>query len=57
MPVLVGQFDPDRPRHTFEQPIAAWVTELEAAGFESVQTVPIHDYWWAPAVLIDARTS
>ena len=57
MPVLVGQFDPAQPRHTFEQPIEAWVSELEDAGFESIQASPIHDYWWAPAVLIDARTT
>jgi hypothetical protein len=54
MPVLVGQLDPSRPRYTFEQPIAAWVDLLEAAGF-AVVTTPVFDYWWAPAVLVDAR--
>ncbi|HEX6419007.1 MAG TPA: class I SAM-dependent methyltransferase [Acidimicrobiales bacterium] len=54
LPVLVGQFDPARSRHTFEQPIAAWVDQLAAAGFERVATVPLADYWWAPAVLVDA---
>lgn len=53
MPVLVGQLDPSRPRYTFEQPIAAWADLLAAAGF-SVSTTPIFDYWWAPAVLLDA---
>jgi SAM-dependent methyltransferase len=55
MPVLVGQFDPDEPRHTFEQPIDRWVAELETAGFHQVTTTPLVDYWWAPAVLLDAR--
>jgi hypothetical protein len=54
MPVLVGQLDPSRPRYTFEQPIAAWAQLLAAAGF-NVVTTPIFDYWWAPAVLLDAR--
>jgi hypothetical protein len=54
MPVLVGQLDPSRPRYTFEQPIAGWVDVLSAAGF-GVTTTPIFDYWWAPAVLLDAR--
>ena len=55
MPVLVGQFDPDQPRHTFEQPIDSWVADLLAAGFKVEATTPICDYWWAPAVLIEAR--
>lgn len=54
MPVLVGQLDPSRPRYTFEQPIAAWADLLVAAGF-AVSTTPVVDYWWAPAVLVDAR--
>jgi hypothetical protein len=54
MPVLAGQLDPSRPRYTFEQPIAAWVQQLTAAGF-AVATTPVLDYWWAPAVLLDAR--
>ena len=54
MPVLVGQLDPARPRYTFEQPIAAWAETLAAAGF-TVTTTPVFDYWWAPAVLLDAR--
>jgi SAM-dependent methyltransferase len=54
MPVLVGQLDPSRPRYTFEQPIAAWASSLSAAGF-TVTTTPVFDYWWAPAVLLDAR--
>ena len=41
MPVLVGQFDPDQPRHTFEQPIAGWVSDLEAAGLAMVLDVVV----------------
>jgi SAM-dependent methyltransferase len=54
MPVLLGQFDPTQPRHTWEQPIDAWVSDLTAAGFHDVHHRHIHDYWWAPAHIIDA---
>jgi len=56
MPVLVGQVEPGRARHTFEQPAAAWEDDLRAAGFTDVTTVPLHPYWWAPAVLITATS-
>ena len=56
MPVLVGQFHPDRPRHTWEQPVQAWLDDLRAAGFVDVRHHHIDDYWWAPAHLIDAET-
>jgi SAM-dependent methyltransferase len=54
MPVLVGQFDPGQPRLTFEQPAARWVEDLHVAGFSHVTVKPVADYWWAPAVLIEA---
>jgi SAM-dependent methyltransferase len=54
VPVLVGQFDPDRPRHTWEQPVAAWAADLRAAGFAGVRHRLLSDYWWAPAYLIEA---
>lgn len=54
MPVLVGQFDPARPRHTWEQPIDAWADDLVAAGFATVDHHLLHDYWWAPAHLLTA---
>jgi hypothetical protein len=57
MPVLAGQFDPARPRHTWEQPIAAWVADLEAAGFTDVRRRPVAGYWWAPAELVEAVPS
>ncbi len=54
MPVLVGQLDPSQPRHTWEQPIDAWVADLRAAGFTDVVSRELCDYWWAPAHLIVA---
>ena len=56
VPVLVGQFDPARPRLTWEQPLAAWVEELAAAGWTTGSTTMLDDYWWAPAHLILARS-
>src|SRR5262245_38831540 len=55
VPVLVAQFDPARPRLTWEQPVTAWEAELEAAGYWVEGIVPLYDYWWAPARLIVAR--
>lgn len=52
VPVLVGQLDPARPRHTFEQPAAAWARDLVDAGFVEVDVTPVSDYWWAPAVAV-----
>lgn len=57
VPVLVAQFDPSRPRHTHEQPVAAWERELAAAGWHGVASHPVVDYWWAPARLITASSS
>jgi SAM-dependent methyltransferase len=54
MPVLVGQFDPGQPRHTWEQPVDAWTSDLLDAGFHDVRQSRLHDYWWAPAHLIEA---
>ena len=52
--VLVGQFDPAQPRHTWEQPVSAWVRDLEFAGFTNMESTVLHDYWWATAHLITA---
>ncbi len=56
MPVLVGQFDPEVARHTWEQPIERWKGDLRGAGFHKVSSKPIHDYWWATAHLITGHT-
>jgi hypothetical protein len=55
MPVLFGYFDPTAARVNYEQPIADWVAQLDAAGWRTVTTRPLYGYWWAPAYLIDAR--
>lgn len=55
MPVMLGYFDQTAARVNFEQPIAAWVAQLRAAGFAQVQTQLLDRYWWAPAYVIDAR--
>jgi hypothetical protein len=54
VPVLVGQFAPGRPRHTWEQPVDAWAADLAAAGFTDVRHSRLHPYWWAPAHLLEA---
>ena len=54
MPLLIGQFDPTHTRHTWEQPVAAWVTDLHAAGFPAVTHRPLYDFWWAPAHVVEA---
>jgi SAM-dependent methyltransferase len=57
VPVLAGQFAPDRPRHTWEQPIGTWARDLTAAGFTDVRHRLLHPYWWAPAHILEARGS
>lgn len=54
IPVLIGQFDPQRARHTFEQSATSWKQELMGAGWSRVETIPVAPYWWADAVLFDA---
>lgn len=55
MPVMFGYFDRGRARTNHEQPIDAWVDDLEQAGFSRVEVRHLDDYWWAPAHLLDAR--
>ena len=54
MPVMFGYFASGRARITYEQPAAAWVADLGAAGFATVSSSVIDDYWWGPAVLLRA---
>lgn len=56
MPVLLGQFDPAQQRHTYEQPIEAWVTELTNAGFADVGATFVSDYWWGQAYVLNATS-
>ncbi len=55
MPVLVGQFDPNRHRSTFETAIEAWMAQLEESGWKVTNEIRVADYWWAPAVCIEAE--
>lgn len=48
IPVFMGWFT-NTPRTTWEGSTATWRSTISAAGF-SVETVPVSDYWWAPAV-------
>ncbi|GAK58070.1 methyltransferase type 12 [Candidatus Vecturithrix granuli] len=54
LPVMFGYFDRSRARTNYEQPIQTWVEECRAAGFTTITTRPLYDYWWAPAYLLDA---
>jgi hypothetical protein len=52
-PMLLGQLRAQSPSN-WEQPAIAWVDELLAIGFRTVDVEHLHDYSWAPAVLITA---
>ncbi|HEU4323615.1 MAG TPA: hypothetical protein VFS21_10750 [Roseiflexaceae bacterium] len=54
LPVMLGYVDPTAARTNYEQPIAAWQSDLLTAGFSRVRAVPLYDYWWAGAYLLDA---
>lgn len=53
LPVLVGQFTPGGDRVTFEQSCDRWAEQVGGAGF-AVTIRPIHDFWWAPAFVLEA---
>lgn len=55
MPVMFGYFDKTVARTNFEHPIRDWVKLLQSAGYRSIERIVLFPYWWAPAVLIDAR--
>ena len=54
MPILFRNFETIGEAAIYEQPIAAWETELRAAGFASVERRLLHQYWWADAYLLVA---
>ena len=54
LPVLLGQGDPRVSRTNWEQPAVKWAGQLVEAGFTDIDIEPLADYWWAPAVLINA---
>lgn len=54
MPIFFSAFDPGIARTNYEQPMDAWVADLNTAGFTQVTRHHLYDYWWAPAYLLDA---
>jgi hypothetical protein len=52
LPVVLGQVDPRVSRTNWEQPAEKWAEHAEAS-FTGIDIEPA-DYWWAPAVLINA---
>lgn len=54
MPVLTGQLRPGAVRATWEQPMAAWVSQVEESGYRDVRARALHDYWSSPAFLLTA---
>ena len=55
MPVMFGYFDRSADRTNWEGPVEGWIEGLRAAGFRSIRTQALYPYWWADAVLLDAR--
>ncbi len=55
MPVLTGQLRPGAVRATWEQPVAAWVSQVETAGYRDVSARVLLDYWSSPAFLLTAH--
>lgn len=56
LPLIFGYFDKNAPHTNYEQPIRAWRTELNAAGFDPIKTSTVYSYWWANSHLLDARS-
>ncbi|GAK52591.1 hypothetical protein U14_03843 [Candidatus Moduliflexus flocculans] len=54
MPMMFGYFDCSQHRTNYEQPVAQWIQEFQAAGFTTVDAALIYPYWWAAAYIIDA---
>ncbi|MBA3531290.1 MAG: class I SAM-dependent methyltransferase [Ardenticatenales bacterium] len=57
LPVLYGYFAREGRRSTYEQPIARWEEELQAAGFIIATRTLIYPYWWADAYLVEAAST
>lgn len=54
IPVLLGVLGGGDDQRHHEQPIARWVADLADAGFHPEAPRHLHDYWWAPAYLLEA---
>jgi hypothetical protein len=58
IPVLLGCFRVDINHATNdEQPISVWEHELREAGFETVRSRFLCEYWWADAYIVEASTA
>lgn len=57
IPVMFGFFDQTAERTNYEQPLAAWIGQLQAAGFPRIESRVLYPYWWAPAFVLDARSA
>ncbi|MEW6580284.1 MAG: class I SAM-dependent methyltransferase [Chloroflexota bacterium] len=55
LPVLFGAFDRTAARTNWEGPIQDWMDDLRAVGFAQVTARTLYPYFWADAVLLDAR--
>lgn len=55
LPVFFGAFDRTAARTNWEGPIQGWSDDLRAAGFAQVNARTLYPYFWADAVLLDAR--
>ncbi|MFC4761684.1 class I SAM-dependent methyltransferase [Dyella koreensis] len=54
-PMLLGQVRQTTKPSNWEQPISAWVEELQRAGYTVLRTEKLFDYSWSPAVLMLAE--
>lgn len=55
LPVFFGAFDRTAARTNWEGPVQGWSDDLRAAGFAQVTARTLYSYFWADAVLLDAR--
>lgn len=55
LPVFCGAFDRAAARTNWEGPAQGWSGDLRAAGFAQVIARTLYPYFWADAVLFDAR--
>lgn len=54
IPVLLGVLGDASHQQHHEQPIARWLADLTAAGFQPDPPTRLYDYWWGPAYLVTA---
>ncbi|MBF0547672.1 MAG: class I SAM-dependent methyltransferase [Candidatus Riflebacteria bacterium] len=55
MPVMFGYFDQDCARTNFEHSVQEWILQLRNSGYQTIECFEVYPYWWAPAVMIDAK--